>query len=701
MKLKAELIEQIKKQQVAAITIQDRYSREPSVSLLFLEHLDENHNLISLVNSSNVKNKLCEQYITPIYIVDKDFNIEFIMDNWRTKAIHEHTIDGTPIEISEFSKDCLNLNTVINAKIQEKILSELSTLDEKILKTVDLEKYKEGAMRLYFDKRKPEFNLGRTVQMDQNILIDFLDNKGELKRSVISALSDGHLAKYEEYVAQKEIIKQYEETLKTEPGLKNINAIINIVNNDKQSYSIKYHDMRGNAKKGQFKKNVTNLKMINNTIIKHNVLSTIPIELIDEISWRSTILYEKDKTCPFKYSDKDTAVRLALLEHVEDISPAMFHNPDFVIEAISQHARLLKVFPEESYNNKDIVLKIMKNIQQTSPDIMQQCLPNHNTWEHRNHQTIFYIFQNLPNSLKTDKEFLKEYLPLHNGQLIPMYTSYAATSTYLEDLLKSIAPYLSDVKFAKIALESTGFDKRIVEATPDYVINDPEILNSILENKKQGMNMAIFKKIQNIDDLEKIFEKNFIQSHICDLSPNILCNRKYIYNNITNSALMSDNIVSIYNEDTDMINKLFENAQYTDCCKTFLDVIYPGADNIKIFELCSKNIFFYQLLKDDDKKIFIDGEMSDIENIHVDLTNIQITTPNCKIEIDPYGTIHIENKERPGEKCVMKASRGYDEYLEEKVIEALKDKYRLRSKIFDSVIRETLENHVTSREEER
>lgn len=694
MKLKNEIMEQLKKQKVATVSLQDRYAREPSISLIILESLNENHNLISLVSSSNTKNKLCEQYITPLYMTDKNFNIEFLMDSWRTKTTHVQILDAPEEEILDFSRTCNSLNMAINTKIQEKILAELSTLDEQILKTVDLTKYEESAQRLFLDKKQPTFDLRNIVQMDQNILMDFIDNDGELKRSVISALSDSHLARYEVYVAEKELLRQYQERLDTEPALKNINAIINIVNNDKQSYSIKYRDMRGNTKKGQFKKNVTNLKMINNTIVKHNVLSTIPIELIDEISWRSTILYKKDEAYPFEFSDKDTAVRLALLGHVDDISPAMFHNQDFVIDAISQHTRLLKVFPEESYNDRDIALKIMKKIEQTVPAMMNDCLTDHNVWEHRGYQSIFYVFQNLPNAVKTDKDFLKEYLKLHNGQLLPTYTSYTMPKPYVDDLISCIAPYLSDVQFAKIALENTNFDKRIVATVPDYVINDPEILKSIMEHKKYTeTNMEIFRKIQQISDLEKIFDKSFIQKNICELSGNILCSRAYIYDNITNDALYSDNILSIYSEDAEMINKLFEKAKYKECCKMYLDTVYPRADSIKIFELCSKNIFFYNLLKEDDKQIFIDGEMSEIENIYVTPVDIQITTPNCKITVDVHGSIEIENKEKPNEKCLAKTVHGDAEYFEEKIIEVLKDRYRLRSKLFESVINEMTLNY--------
>ena len=173
MKLKNEIMEQLKKQKVATVSLQDRYMREPSISLIVLESLNENHNLISLVSSSNTKNKLCEQYVTPLYMTDKNFNIEFLMDSWRTKSTHVQILDAPEEEILDFSRTCNSLNMAINAKIQEKILAELSTLDEQILKTVDLEKYEESAQRLFLDKKQPKFDLHNVVQMDQNILIDF------------------------------------------------------------------------------------------------------------------------------------------------------------------------------------------------------------------------------------------------------------------------------------------------------------------------------------------------------------------------------------------------------------------------------------------------------------------------------------------------------------------------------------------------
>lgn len=699
MKLKQELIDFIKSEDKELFFDDERFPR-----IITKEPLYGGYTLLLQESSSNLKNKLLSKTIAPLAIVDKNNEILYMPNSYKYNFANDvkniAACSDNPEELKK-EVDILYAQIMMLTKDIEnevfRILKEkLPLLDKQILSSINLDNYREKAIEKYKKKEEVEFPLSmNSISITQDLFVYYLADRSKLEANILDGISDYHFSNYEKYVAERECIRQYVEYIETNPDFKRQSDICSIIDGDKQSYAINYHDLKGNSKKYSFKKNVSRMTALNRTVLDYQVLDGIPIELIDTITWRSNILYDAKEYSKTKITEEETAIKLLLMGKVDEVASSHLDNEDIMIKVLTVNTTLLPKASNRLQNDINFIFNVMNNLEQNRSNFIQSCC------SYNAASTALYsaskqnVYSLLPDTLRKSKEFLVRYMNLLNPEEYNCHFSHYGTISgrpYSKTLEEDLSLYTSSYEFSKLILEKVGCNAYVINMIPNEFFERNEILK-ILKEKKEltKSNCTAYTKIDKIKNLEYIYTQDEIQKNICSLSNVILHNREFILKNITSSALQSDTIFNIYEHDAEVVDKLIANATTRFYCDKFINYAkIDKTDSIKMFELCSKNIAFLELLQDNDAKLFIDGELSEIENISVVEDLIKIRTPNCTLELSKNKNITILSNDDPDKKATMYRFNTAGKYLEEKVLEILQENFKLRSRLYESVVTEII-----------
>lgn len=668
--------------------------------------------LIFRHTSDNYDNLLLQETKSPLFIVDKDGEILFMPKSRGYNSYRWLNNDNKFIDhLTEEDRQRISSMELKIANECFTILKEnLSIIDKKILETIDLEEYREDAIKRFKEKQELTFPLQASdIIFNQDIIADYFYDKKSLSQNIFSCLSQRKLYEYERYIAHKECIRQYKKALESNPELKGLNDICTAVNGSVQSFTIHYTNLKGEHKKHSFKKNVSKMDLVNKTILNHQVLDTIPIESIDKITWRNDVLYDAKKYDKLKFSEEQTASRFILLGHSDDVKSIHFDNEKIMTSVILTNPVFMDMSSPRLLSSNDFIINLMKNIKSESNQFLANCMPGLDFYELRsNFLSKKYIFLHTSPVLKNTKEFIMNYLNVCGDN---DYNSHynigfgTGPTSYTKDFFDCITPFTTSFEFCKFLIENAGVEK-IIDLIPEEFVNKDKMIETLQGVKeKSRYSFRIYDKINSIENLQKLFDEREIRQSLCYLHDNVLKNREFILDNITPSSnpLTTSVIYDLYYKDEEIIDKIINTINHESDCKKFLNYAHiRTTDSFEIFQLCNKNINFFSTLMADDVKIFMDGEFSDVESIDVSNNDINITTPNCVFNINRYGNITIINRENPDNKFSLNLFVTEIDYIQNTISEKLKENFKLRSRIFNSVVDETVSNyHKKDIEEER
>lgn len=704
MKLKQDFLDKIKLGEDFEYIIDNKLSK------IIVEPLENNYTLLLQYSSSNIKNKLIHTTISPLAILnDKDEIVYFPMaSNYRVQNLLNSIVqykDETKSldEVTDFRMKMSNFQTTMLDDLYDTLMKNLPLLNKKIIKSMDLEEYREKAIEKYKKKQDLEVPIAKTsIALTQDLLVYYITDKKKLEDNILDCLSDYSLANYERYVAEKECIRQYVEYIETNPDFKRQSDICAIIDGDKQSYAINYHDQKGNKLKHSFKKNISRMEALNKTVLDYQVLDKIPIELIDTISWRNNILFDSQNYSSTKISEEETAVKLGLLDKFDEINPKYLNDPKVMYQILMSNINAFKYMSPALQLDTDFIVKVMAGIKQEKSDFIDKCYSSEMSYTLRNASSKKNIYTQLSPTLKKDKRLLIEYIKLlsekeYGQQFSSPYPMYG--SSFSKEFQDAISLYVSSYEFSKLLIDKVGFNEQIIDMIPEEFLNRQEMLDLLKEKMATYKTpCAAYKKMSSIKNLKFLYDDLQIKRNICMLSDEVLNDKKFVCDNLSDYALSTDRIFNLYKYDEEVMDKLLVSFSSETHCQKYLDYSeISRSDSLKMFELCSKNIGFITRLSDDDKKIFIDGELSEIENVYVSIDNsINIVTPNCTLKIrSTRGNAafsFVDNNNTNLEAWFSRYSNA-GQHLETKVLEILQKNFKLRSKLYESVVDEVINNY--------
>lgn len=639
-------------------------------------------NLVFYIKSDDFNNAFCEERKVPLLIINENNEIVYIKKeriNYPIKiidALLEKNI--TDVELKNINEQESNIIDAVFNLLKE----NLPILDAKILESIDLEPYRESAINKHKNRQEINFPIEkRHIILTPDLVSDYLCDSKNIKPNILSLLNDYNLSRYESYVAEKECIRQYIQQINDNPELKSLNDICSIIDKDIKSFVIHYHDLKQNDKKQVFKKNVTKIKTTNKSILNHQVLDTIPIELIDKITWGNKILYDKNNYIPLNFSKEETALRCLLLNHVDFLSSENLDNKDIMTKACLIKVDNMKYLSKKLKTDKDFILNIAKNIKNETNSLINDCT-DRSIYSRTNYQTKMDVFVNSSPELKSQKSFIVSYINLFNKLDYNNHTF--SNHTYVKELINSLKKFISSFEFCKLIVDKVGVGAEIINIIPEQFINKKEMIDILSEKEKEHRNTQAYKKLNTVENLKSIYSDKEISDLLCFLHPNILDDRNFIYNYIGANSLQNDSIINIYKEDTDIMDKIISISNESGCALYLKYFGIKKTDSNKLFELCNKNIQFLPFLSDDDFKTFVEAELFEVESISVNNKHIILETSNCKFNIKE-NEIYILNKDKPEFTDIT-----YFPYIKQRLADILKEKFKTRSKIYNSIVNEIL-----------
>lgn len=685
-------------------------SKSKNVSFNIIKQKINTYTLLYEIRSMNLHNRFIPQMINPIFLLDKDNEIVYAPDEFvcpgRGDIIFNITNDDLPETQNKLKTEVYIKSAELKKEITKdvyKILTvELSSLDKKILDTIDLDYYKDEAIKKYKSGEKIIFPIQEdNILLSPEAIITYLEDKSKLKNIVFDCIDDELFKKYEKYVAENKCIDDYIKKLETNPLFTRQSAMQAIIENDKQSYSITYHDQTGKCYKESFKKPSDKINLITH-IYDYNLFNGIPIELIDKITWKNTVLYDTTKYEPITITEKETAKRLFSLNKIPLIAPKYKVDKDVLKAAIIERPTYFNCIPYELKHDEDFILDIMKDIKVTGKTLQEITNTSLYFARRRPIQTKCFIFEHLDKYLINDKNFLTKYLNLLS------YDGFQLGSDkYKNEILSAMIKYTKSYEFSKLCINAIGIDKDLFGIIPEEFLNRKNMLD-FLKNveHEQGkkdhtldvkLSKTLLPYLTNIENLEYMFDDETIKNNIAYVHDDVLIKRDYIFDHLSKNALSNNRIITQYSKDKDMINKIVE---YTDEDQVInvLNLLGVGAyDSVRKFELCSTNIVFLSELSKEEMMIFMEGELEDIENITTKEENIIITTPNCILNLNG-SNISISNKNSTN-FYEFPRKGAYKDNLKDVINDILHKKYKLSSTKYEAAVAEVIKQNINNDKE--
>lgn len=657
------------------------------------ENLQDGYKLLYIHNKYNSKNKFSSENVIALCLFNKNNEPIYTPDNGWGYGLSNllNTIVEDDNERYELKTNSLQLSNTIKDEISKFADSEIKILNPQILTEKNIKNYKEEAIKKYKNNNNVENPIQKqNICITPESIITYLENPKDLNKCLLDCLPDSTIEKYEKYVLYNKCIEEYKEEIENNPKLQKINAILEVLNGDKQSYNINYHTPNGAIKKENFKKNISNMRFINKTMLDYEVLLNIPIEFIDTITWRNNILFDSKNYPKSTFTKDESTIRYGLLNSTHDLG---YINDNIAFTLCNVCPCYINDIDASFLNNKEFILKLIKNVDNIPDkyeDFLTKCVDD--SWTKKQYRYKTYFYSKATTTVQTDKDFLENYIETFKSTEYNSHLSYY-DKDYVENFGNAIKKYINDYDFTKLVLNKVGANKDIIDLIPKRFIEMPDTIKILANHSQQAY---AFKRITSLTNLRSVYSNHDIRKHLCDLNFNILNNRDFVKDNITSFALNDTTILELYGEDREIMDKIIKEVSTRRNVNTIIDFFKLEKDPIKKFELASKNTLFLETLSDNDKEIFFDGELADIENINITNNEILITTANCnfkclnnRIFIYPKDYANDSNKNYYfDDETLLKA--------EEKIVEILKENYKLRSKLYVSVV-----NELTTKQKEK
>ncbi len=560
---------------------------------------------INVIYLYEVGNVLKRAEISPALIVDKDGNLLKINNIYLCEDFQDAIFD-----IKDISKAAHEINDSFREfelEIEDKIKEVLKSKEAEFLKEYKFEDFEENAVRNIVNKTTPHFNFYFSFEeKDIFFLENFYFNKTKLFDEAVEKTVEKYTDAYKTYFFEKSAIEEIEKANKEDDNKRFKREIINILDNPKhKTFTIYYTHPNGKHAESVFAKseNDYRLSQIKRDVLAKDTFNNIPVYAIDMVKWgRSTLIKKEDYKLTIDKSE-------ILNKFVEN--------------------NIVSNFPKEYYKDKGFVRKIAdiyeRNLEYADKELMSDkdfCLDLY-----KDGFSLYNLYQYVDKNLLKNEDFINKIYETINERETNVILSYVKKED-LEDydyikFLKS-----KGVNISEIALRISD---DFVFSSKFYDILDGEKLNRVNESAFNKYRLSILEKYLS----EKCILRNF---RLIDIS-------KEMENKITQYIDLGApidvfhknddgrNLIQKYIDNDFMLYELSKTITNANLADTFLRElsIDRNKDNDSVLPYCSYNTLFLNLLTDENKKIFIENEIANIETFDIEDGEICFKTDFCTI----------------------------------------------------------------------
>lgn len=517
------------------------------------------------------------------------------------------------------------------------IFEKMQTLESEVLKKIDLETYAKEAETRYKRKEKLEnpFRVSY-YKLTPTMIDDFFNNQEELKNKSISQISESDFKLYEKYVGIKYAMLEYEKSLSADPISQRKKAICDVINDERyKTITINYRLPNDSLLSEKINKTRTKNSNAKKTIIDDGHIVNIPIVSIESITWNKQMLYDASQFTPLSLTDEDIKYEFARCGSAEDLTEKDRNNPSLMKRILSHDIVLFKYLGNDLSKDKKFLLDLASTLE--SKDILS-------------------LYCDISLELKKDTAFIHDFFLCVKEQLKPnSYYDYRFQNFTRQLKIDIHDKLFTNTALARLLIEKVSIaDKELMEEFPDHLWEDSAVIESLSKKiKTEKESELLIKKIATPITCQKIFTLEQIQQNINNLHDDIKEYRdfiKYIVENMgkENKLLQKNNsLLTNYAYDTEMVNLFAEKVCDQYAAKYIVEAVMPAYDSLKMFNLVNKNILFYNYLSAEDKSIFLDGELFDINDLTFEISKneIFITAPNSNYRLTPSSvSLEDENK---------------------------------------------------------
>lgn len=526
----------------------------------------------------------------------------------------------------------------ISYEISDNILNHMSTLEDEILKTINIDDYMEQAENEYKRKNTLQNPFIRNYHSINAYMIDaFLNDKALLRDISIKQIDSNDFEKYEQYIGLKYAIDKYEKALLTDPILSRKKAICDIINSDKyKTFTVKYKSLNGMILDEKVNKNKAANSNIKSTIMDKDNICSIPVSAVEQIVWSKQILFDTSKFPKLELTDEDIKFNFATTGSIEDLDKDDFKNKSLMKRIISKDYSLFNYVSKELASDMNFVKEVLDEVKEDNGKVRILLNSNFDKSFYINEDFVLYFLKSLSNETR------------NSGRYNYYFTNCI---NILANEAMNLNPYSLEIPL--LILEKTNnISEALVKVMPSSIWDDEravEILSKLDFDAYEPRTIA--PQIHNTENIKKIFSPQEIINCLDIIDKSFLYERDYLIDLLNNTKgtrnIKYKSIVDIYANDDEVINAIIHNASANINITELSNLLNPVYDSKRAFELVSKNVMFFNALTRDDQKTFLSGEFGDKEYISVSIdeqfNSVIINAPNSRYELSQYGYIFISD----------------------------------------------------------
>ena len=555
--------------------------------------------------------------------IDNEYNIMYLTDynrgryysnEHKIKTILEGIIDQKFVDLD--THETSELIDETNEKYKDYMMDadkiieeEFESKKEEIMKEYKYKDYRKIGMEYYSESRtnsKPQCY----PSINSNI-ISAID-AGKYKEYILDRFSKDYEEKYKKYFFYEQAKKDYEEEFNSNPMLQKNNKIKEIFENDAyQSFRI-FHTMPdGNEREFSFKKGTQKYGNVLESIIQDNEIYNIPIDSINKIVYRKTILVNKDDYKLPPYDLEELAKKYAKCKHdpmYEQVIKAFNDNGNVMKVVIERDADLIKKASPKLLNDKDFILDVVDN--------------------HYNERTGWWwsrdtYASNFGQDLFKDRDFVNKIIKVLQKEKNKEKRSKIKIADLIDESIIDNDLVLDMLNCYEVT-EATKIIPRY-----DICLTDDKILDKLKElNIRESCYSDVIKNvlpyIRDVNRLFELFNINIIGEKILQLDENILNDKEAvmtILNNAEQALPVSENyskygkfdssLLEYYQEDKDVCRGIVKHLRYDNEVSGFLSLV--SCDEDQVLDYAADNVLFVNHIKKNKDLYF--AAVSDPEEI--------------------------------------------------------------------------------------
>ena len=658
------------------------YKQENNVDYcVYKRKINDNISMLYDVEFDNT-NLYRNQSLEPVCVVNNKTNeILHVLNSY----FFNYELSKTDLfkgDINDVINQVKNKKNQFEEEVKKAVFDKFESEKDKLIEELtpeEIEECKSEVLDLLINSNEPkDIRLSTDINNNIKFIESLFFNYENLKDRYIQKLYDDYKEDYKMYLGIKREYEKSMSNLETNDNEKFKSKVLEIFNSRKyKNIKIIYTHPNGDEELVEYGKEMDRygFEQVKRDILAHEKINDIPILAIKSIKWsRSVLLNADDYNIDYKQSEKEKD--FIKLDNIGHFPEHFYKDPDFIFEAIKTNEYNVKYLTENLKNDKEFCQKILD----VAPFRM--------------------VYPSFGDDIKKDVDFVIKNFPKN----ISKYNRC--------DMLNLLPGELfADMKFIKF-LKEQEFDLEFVSGKMrevDILSKEfKEVLGDYKLHNIYNSNILLY----DFEQIEEVFSEDAIARNFNDVDYTTLPKEtilKYVLNrNFSEDSLYKNDvrqsILSYFAENNEMICE-FARKIYRNPVKFLSELhINPTYDNDSVLMFCSYSPLFICLLNKENKELFINSAIDDIEDIYIEDGSIIFSNDYFNIEMRDYwnnARISINNKEGTISKNItdlkLMETDEFAKLLFEKIEEKFDKKVNTVSEAL-TVVEEATETHEKNEE---